>query len=78
MKKFITCPVCKKRLLTIAFKNHVINSAKGESFISLNNMMNFAKGKPYQFSPRVLISHDRHLQFYRKHLKGQEIKILVV
>jgi hypothetical protein len=65
----IKCPVCQKRLLRRAIKNHIINSAEAEGFTHLNNLLDAAKNKPYSFSPIVLLRQSGHLKYYRRNLK---------
>jgi len=64
--KLTKCPVCQKKLLTQAVRNHIINSAEGEAFISLINLIRASRNKPYQFSPIVLLRNKGHLKYYLK------------
>jgi len=68
------CPVCRVNYLTEGLKNHIINSAKGEAFKYLNNLLDASKMKPYEFSPKVLINQTPHLRFYRKNCQIINIK----
>ncbi|NCN86944.1 hypothetical protein GW932_03845 [archaeon] len=70
--KLVKCPVCLRRFLRQGLKNHIINTAKAEGFKYLNNILDAARGKPYEFSPRVLLNQAPHLDFYRK--RSQIIK----
>lgn len=67
----IKCPICKKTYLKVAIKKHIIQMAQREGFLYLNTMLNYAKNKPYKFSPIVLLGQSSHLKFWRKHLKNQ-------
>lgn len=70
--KTIKCPVCPKRYLKQGLKNHIINTAKAEGFKQLNQLLDAAKARPYQFSPMVLLKQTPHLRFYRN--RSQIIK----
>lgn len=72
MIKCIKCPVCKKELLEVGLKNHILNSAEGECYRSMNRMLDFSKMKPYEFSPRVFLTNAPHLSFYRMNLKSKK------
>ena len=74
----IICPVCQKKYLKQRFKNHIINSAKAEGFIHLNDLLDFAKNKPYPFSPAILVFRAKHLRYYRNHLKNKRGKELLI
>lgn len=75
--KTYNCPCCNKKYLKQGMKNHIINCAKAEGFIYLNNIFNHVKNKPYQFSLIALLRQTKHFSFYRKHLKQDNKKFIL-
>ena len=59
IKNTTHCPVCKRRTLPIAMKNHIINKAKGEVF----NWMKENYGKNKKALPRIS-SNSPHFKFF--------------
>ena len=67
--KLVSCPVCSKKYLIQGLANHIINSAEGESFRSLNVWLDYAKNKPEQVSPSVWLKNVSHLAYWRRNRK---------
>ena len=49
-----------------------------ECWISMKNMLNYAKNKPYTFSPAIVLRNGKHLAYYRRNLKFIKVKTLKI
>ena len=63
------CPICNRLFLKRAIKLHIINAAKGEAYRDLLFLLKIAKNKPYEFSPLVMRSRLKHVNYILKNLK---------
>ena len=65
------CPICKKKLLLRAIKNHILNKAEGEAYKKLMQLLYYAKNKPYQFSPAVMLRQMPHFGFVKRNTRNK-------
>lgn len=59
--KIKKCPVCSKQYIKQGLKNHIINTAKSESFKHINDILDVEKTNHI-----VLFKCSLHLKYYRK------------
>ena len=70
--KTIKCPVCKKTVLPVALKNHVIGAARFESYKKMKDLLDRHPVDFKTVSRLVMIRQMPHLSFIRKHMKNSK------
>lgn len=72
------CPICQKKFLKQGLLNHIINTAKGETYrhtqMYFDQMKNkpCSRNKPCGRSPLVFLRQIPHLAFIRRNLKTKK------
>jgi len=72
-EKLVKCPICNEKYLERSLKLHIICTATRETFRRMNIFLDYAKNKPQNISPMVMISNMPHLRLYRRNLKNKLI-----
>jgi uncharacterized protein (DUF2225 family) len=72
-QKRVKCPVCKETYWSHTIKGHIINMGSREVYRAADTMIQYAKNKPYTFSPYVLLRNCPHYHYRRQHIKNKLI-----
>ena len=70
------CPVCGEDFPMGTARLHITKAAGSEARMAMIVMMNHSKGKPYTFSPRIVLRNAPHWSYYRKQNRKKVVRFV--